>query len=61
MAELVTDEMVETIAVVGHRDEIAGRIREKVGGIADAVSLECTRRPDPDHFADICADLRAGR
>jgi len=44
MAELVTDEMVESIAVVGRRDEIAGRIRGKVGGIADAVSLECTRR-----------------
>jgi len=61
MAELVTDEMVESIAVVGRRDEIAARIRDKVGGIADAVSLECTRRPDPGHFADICADLQVGR
>jgi len=60
MAELVTDEMVESVAIVGRRDEIAGRIRAKVGGIADTVSLECTRRPDPGHFADICRALQAG-
>lgn len=59
MAALVPDELVEAIAVVGRRHEIAGRIREKVAGLADGVSLECTRRPDPGHFADICADLRA--
>ncbi len=61
MAELVTDEMVESIAVVGRRHEIAGRIRSKVGGLADAVSLECTRQPDPGHFADICVELHAER
>ena len=61
MAALVPDDMVEAIAVVGRRDEIAPLVRAKVGGLADAVSLECTRRPDPRHFADICADLRAGR
>ena len=60
MADLVTDEMVESIAVVGRRDEIAGRIRAKVDGITDTVSLECTRRPDPGHFADICRALKAG-
>jgi probable F420-dependent oxidoreductase len=60
MAALVPDDMVESIAVVGRRDQIADLIRAKVGGLADAVSLECTRRPDPAHFADICADLRTG-
>jgi len=61
MTALVPDDMVEAIAIVGRRDEIAGRIRDKVAGIADTVSLECTRRPDPAHFADVCADLHAGR
>lgn len=58
MAELVPDELVETIAVVGRRDQLAPAIAEKVTGLADVVTLECTRRPDPDHFADIVADLR---
>lgn len=58
MAALVPDELVETIAVVGRRDEVAALVAERVDGIADAVSLECTRRPDPAHFADIVARLR---
>ena len=62
MAALVPDEVVESIAVVGHRSEIAASVRAKVDGVADAVSLECTRLPDPEHFADICADLqKSGR
>jgi alkanesulfonate monooxygenase SsuD/methylene tetrahydromethanopterin reductase-like flavin-dependent oxidoreductase (luciferase family) len=60
MTALVSDEMVESIAIVGRRDEIADRIRAKVAGIADTVSLECTRRPDPLHFADICRALKTG-
>ena len=60
MAALIPDEVVEAIAVVGRRGEIAGQIRTKVAGVADTVSLECTRRPDPGHFADVCADLKAG-
>jgi probable F420-dependent oxidoreductase len=58
MADLVTDEMVESIAVVGRRDEIAPQVRAKVAGVADTVSLECTRRPDPWHFGDIGRALR---
>lgn len=59
MAELVPDDVLEAIAVVGRRDEIAGLVRAKVGGIADVVSIECTRQPDPAHFADIVAALRS--
>jgi probable F420-dependent oxidoreductase len=59
MAELVPDDLLESIAVVGRRDEIAPLVVERTAGIADAVSLECTRRPDPGHFADIVADLRS--
>jgi len=58
MADLVPDELVETIAVVGRRDEIPRLVAERVNGLAHAVSIECTRRPDPTHFADIVRDLR---
>jgi probable F420-dependent oxidoreductase len=58
MGELVPDELVEAIAVVGRRDEVAPLIHERVHGLADAVSIECTRRPDPAHFADIVRALR---
>jgi probable F420-dependent oxidoreductase len=61
MPALIPDEVLESIAIVGRRDDIAGQIRSKVAGVADTVSLECTRRPDPGHFADICAALKADR
>lgn len=58
MTALIPDELLEMIAVVGSRDEIAALIYEKVEGLADIVPLECTRRPDPDHFACIVPALR---
>ncbi len=58
MADLVTDEMLHAIAVVGRRHEIADLVRARCAGIADTVSLENTRHPDPRHFADIAAALR---
>jgi probable F420-dependent oxidoreductase len=58
MSELIPDDLLESIAVVGRRDEIAAAVTARVAGIADIVSLECTRLPDPDHFADIVATLK---
>jgi len=59
MAELVTDEILEEIAVVGPRDRVAARILERLSGIGDAVSLTNNRAPDPTHWADVVAQLRA--
>lgn len=58
MSELITDEIMETIAVVGPRESIAPQIIERVGGIADAVSIENTRHPDPAIWADVVAHLK---
>jgi hypothetical protein len=54
----VPDEVLEAIAVVGPRREIAGRLRERLRGIADSVSLTHNRAPDPGHWADVVAELR---
>lgn len=58
MAGLIDDDLIETIAVVGEPHEIAPRIRERLDGISDSVSLVNNRAPDPLHFAEIVADLR---
>ena len=58
-AGLIGDEVLETIAVVGARGEIAGKLRARLDGIADGVSLTHNRAPDPDHWADVVADLGA--
>jgi probable F420-dependent oxidoreductase len=60
MADLVPDELIEAVAVVGRRDAVPGLVREKLAGVADTVSIECTRQPDPAHFADIVAGLGGG-
>jgi probable F420-dependent oxidoreductase len=58
MAGCIDDEILEEIAVVGPRREIADRLRTRLGGIADAVSLTHNRAPDRDHWADVVADLK---
>jgi probable F420-dependent oxidoreductase len=61
MADLIDDEILETIAVVAPRKEIAGRLRQRLDGIADGVSLTHNRAPDPTQWADVVADLRRDR
>jgi probable F420-dependent oxidoreductase len=60
MTELITDEILETIAVVGPREEIAARIHERLDGIADGVSLTHNRAPDPTQWADIVPEIQKG-
>ena len=57
MGSLVDDELIETIAVVGEPHQIAERIRARLDGISDVVSLVNNRAPDPEHFAEVVADL----
>jgi len=60
MTTLIDDEVLETLAVVGEREKIAGLLRERLDGIADGVSLTHNRLPDPSHWADVVADLKRG-
>lgn len=57
MADLIDDEVLETIAVVGPRSQIATKLEARLEGIGDA-SLTHNRAPDPEHWADIVAALR---
>jgi len=59
MTDLIEDEVLETIAVVGERHEIADKLRARLDGIADGVSLTHNRAPDPGHWADVVAALRS--
>jgi probable F420-dependent oxidoreductase len=61
MAALIDDTVLETIAVVGPPATIAGALRARLDGIADAVSLTNNRAPDPDHWAGVVAELTSSR
>ncbi len=60
MTDRVSDEVLETIAVVGPREEIAQRIHQRLDGIADGVSLTHNRAPDPTQWADIVPEIQKG-
>jgi probable F420-dependent oxidoreductase len=61
MTDLIDDTVLETIAVVAPRSEMAARLSERLAGIADGVSLTHNRAPDPTQWADIVADLKRDR
>jgi len=60
MTNLIGDEILGEIAVVGERHEIAGKLRARLDGIADSVSITHNRCPDPRHWADVVRDLKRG-
>ncbi len=57
MAARIDDDLIEAIAVVGEPDRVAGKIRRRLDGISDHVSLVNNRAPDPRHFAEVVAAL----
>jgi len=59
MAGLIDDELLDAIAVVGSRRGIAAQLRARLADVADAVSLTNNRAPDPKHWSDVVAELRA--
>jgi len=61
MTDLIEDDVLEAIAVVGPRGEIAAKLRARLEGVADGVSLTHNRAPDPSQWADVVAELRASR
>ena len=61
MTALIDDEILEAVAVVGPRSEIAPALSRRLAGIADAVSLTNNRAPDPELWADVVAELKRNR
>jgi probable F420-dependent oxidoreductase len=61
MSELVSDEMLEQVAVVAPRDQAAAAVLSRFEGLSDAVSIENTRAPDPSNFADIVGALKRAK
>lgn len=58
MAALIPDDLLEAIAVCGEPASIAPRIRDRLAGISDSVSLVNNRAPDPQHFAEVVTALK---
>lgn len=61
MTDLIDDALLDAVAIVRPRREVAAAIVERLGDLADGVSLTNNRAPDPTHWADVVADLKAMR
>ncbi len=59
MSDLVTDEILETIAVVAPMDQLADRIRARCGEYADRVSFGVPYFGDAEYWADVAGRLAA--
>jgi probable F420-dependent oxidoreductase len=57
MAGRIDDDLLEQIAVVGYRGEVADKIRARCAGFADRVSLVAPFAPDANQWADIVEAL----
>jgi len=58
MMSLISDEILEAVAICAPMNEVAARVRERVGEHADRVSLLAHWSNDPEPWADVARDLR---
>jgi probable F420-dependent oxidoreductase len=60
MIGLISDEVLESIAICGRPGELADKIRIRCAGVADRVSLVAAYAPDPEAWTDVVGNLKAG-
>jgi probable F420-dependent oxidoreductase len=59
MSKRIPTDLMDQVAVMGQRGEIADRLMDRLDGLDVSVCLVNNRNPDSAHFADIVADLRS--
>jgi probable F420-dependent oxidoreductase len=59
MGELITDEMLETFAVVAAPDALAAAIVARYGEILDRLNFDAPYRSDPEVWKSVLAQLKA--
>jgi hypothetical protein len=60
MAGLVTDEVLEEIAICCPMNEVADRVRKRAAGVAERVSLVAHWSRDPEPWAEVARELQRG-
>jgi probable F420-dependent oxidoreductase len=59
MAELIDDDMLNTFALVGELDDLAGEILRRFDGVVDRFSFYAPYAMDPERWADVLAGFRS--
>ncbi len=58
MASMISDEVLDTVAIVAPPDEVAGAIEERYGTLLDRVALNAPYAVDEQVWAEIVTDLQ---
>jgi hypothetical protein len=58
MAGLIDDEMLNTFAVVGELDDIAGMVRSRFEGIVDRFNFYAPYPMEPERWAEVLAGFK---
>jgi probable F420-dependent oxidoreductase len=59
MAGLIDDEVLNTFAVVGPIDDIAGIVHQRFGGIVDRLSIYAPYPMEPERWAEVLAGFKS--
>jgi probable F420-dependent oxidoreductase len=59
MGKLITDEILNTFAVVGEPETIAGELHHRYGDVIQRISFYAPYASNPDRWRQVLADLRA--
>jgi probable F420-dependent oxidoreductase len=59
MGDLITDEILNTFAVVGEPEQIAPELLRRYGDVVQRVSFYAPYKSDPDRWRQVLADLQA--
>ena len=59
MGDLISDDILETFAVVATPEEIPRRLLERFGDLVDRISFYAPYRSDPDRWKGVLAEFRA--
>ena len=57
MGALITDEILNTFAVVGAPEAIAPELRQRYGDVIQRISFYAPYRSDPERWARVLSDL----
>ena len=58
MADLIDDEVLDTFAVVGELDDIAGEVLRRFGGVVDRFNFYAPYAMEPERWAEVLAGFK---
>jgi probable F420-dependent oxidoreductase len=59
MGSLITDEILETFAVVGQPEQVAPELHRRYGDVIERISFYAPYKSNPERWAQVLADLKA--